>query len=255
MANLQAVDSVISADELKALLDAPKVEQQTELKRVNAFLEQLTPVERVRWALMYLPGNHALSSSFGIQAAVMLHMVSTEKADIPVLLTDTGYLFNETYQFIDELTERLTLNLKVYASPFSAAWQEARFGKLWEQDIDGLDKYNQINKVEPMQRALAEQDVSTWFAGLRRSQSSTREDLPVLAIHGQRYKILPIIDWSNKQVHEYLTEFELPYHPLWDQGYVSVGDTHSSKPLELGMSEEETRFNGLKRECGLHFDI
>lgn len=255
MANLQAVDSVISADELKALLDAPKVEQQTELKRVNAFLERLTPVERVRWALMYLPDNHALSSSFGIQAAVMLHMVSTEKADIPVLLTDTGYLFNETYQFIDELTERLTLNLKVYASPFSAAWQEARFGKLWEQDIDGLDKYNQINKVEPMQRALAEQDVSTWFAGLRRSQSSTREDLPVLAIHGQRYKILPIIDWSNKQVHEYLTEFELPYHPLWDQGYVSVGDTHSSKPLELGMSEEETRFNGLKRECGLHFDI
>ncbi len=116
-------------------------------------------------------------------------------------------------------------------------------------------QFSQINKVEPMQRALAEQEVGTWFAGLRRSQSSTRESLQILAIHGQRYKILPIIDWSNKQVHGYLTEFELPYHPLWEQGYVSVGDTHSSKPLELGMSEEETRFNGLKRECGLHYDI
>ncbi|ABZ78084.1 phosphoadenosine phosphosulfate reductase [Shewanella halifaxensis HAW-EB4] len=248
-------DPVITSTALKALLSAPKVEQQAELKRVNEFLAQLTPIERVRWGLNYLPGNHGLSSSFGIQAAVMLHMVSAEKADIPVLLTDTGYLFSETYQFIDELTARLSLNLKVYASPYSAAWQEARFGKLWEQDLDGLDKYNQINKVEPMQRALAEQEIGTWFAGLRRSQSSTREALPILAIHGQRYKILPIIDWNNKQVHEYLTEFELPYHPLWEQGYVSVGDTHSSKPLELGMSEEETRFNGLKRECGLHYDI
>ncbi|GIU30235.1 phosphoadenylyl-sulfate reductase [Shewanella schlegeliana] len=253
MAN--TVGSVISAAALKALLSAPKVEQQAELVRVNDFLAKLTPSERVRWALEYLPGKHALSSSFGIQAAVMLHMVSSEKADIPVLLTDTGYLFSETYQFIDELTARLKLNLKVYSSPFSAAWQEARFGKLWEQDLDGLDRYNQINKVEPMQRALAEQEVGTWFAGLRRSQSSTREALPILAIHGERYKILPIIDWSNKQVHEYLTEFELPYHPLWEQGYVSVGDTHSTKPLELGMSEEETRFNGLKRECGLHYDI
>ena len=250
-----AKDSVISTAALKDLLSAPKVEQQAELARVNAFLTELTAVERVRWALEYLPGNHALSSSFGIQAAVMLHLVSSEKTDTPVILTDTGYLFSETYQFIDELTARLKLNLKVYSSPYSAAWQEARFGKLWEQDLDGLDKYNQINKVEPMQRALAEQEVGTWFAGLRRSQSSTREALPILAIHGQRYKILPIIDWNNKQVHEYLTEFELPYHPLWEQGYVSVGDTHSSKPLELGMSEEETRFNGLKRECGLHYDI
>ena len=160
-----------------------------------------------------------------------------------------------TYQFIDQLTERLNLNLKVYQAGQTQAWQEARFGKLWEQGIDGLEKYNRINKVEPMQRALAELNVGTWFAGLRRSQSSTREALPILAISGKRFKLLPIIEWSNKDVHMYLTEHDLPYHPLWEQGYVSVGDTHSSKPLELGMSEEETRFNGLQRECGLHFDI
>ncbi|GIU14651.1 phosphoadenosine phosphosulfate reductase [Shewanella sp. c952] len=254
MAELQ-IDSVISKEALKALLSAPVVEQRIELKRVNAFLDELTPQQRVSWALEYLPGKAALSSSFGIQAAVMLHMVSSKQSDVPVILTDTGYLFSQTYKFIDELTERLTLNLKVYASPLSAAWQEAKFGFLWLQGIDGLDRYNQINKVEPMQRALKELEVGTWFAGLRRSQSSTREALQVLAIHGKRYKVLPIIEWGNKQVHEYLTEFDLPYHPLWDQGYVSVGDTHSSKPLELGMTEEETRFNGIKRECGLHYDI
>ncbi|NMH65390.1 phosphoadenylyl-sulfate reductase [Shewanella salipaludis] len=249
------VISCITRAELEALLTAPKAEQVLELARVNDFLAGLSAAQRVVWALEYLPGNHALSSSFGIQAAVMLHLVSQAKADVPVILTDTGYLFPETYQFIDELSERLQLNLKVYQAPQTAAWQEARFGKLWEQGLDGLEQYNRLNKVEPMQRALNELEVGTWFAGLRRSQASTREALPILGIHGSRYKLLPIIEWGNREVHQYLTAHGLPYHPLWEQGYVSVGDTHSSKPLELGMTEEETRFNGLKRECGLHYDI
>jgi phosphoadenosine phosphosulfate reductase len=252
---LNTLATVISASELRSLLDAPKEVQRAELERINQYLSGLSAAQRVQWGLAYLPGNHALSSSFGIQAAVMLHLVSRAKADIPVILTDTGYLFPETYGFIDALTERLELNLKVYQAPMTSAWQEARFGKLWEQGLDGLERYNRLNKVEPMQRALNELEVGTWFAGLRRSQASTREALPILAIHGSRFKLLPIIDWSNKQVHEYLTEHELPYHPLWEQGYVSVGDSHSSKPLQLGMTEEETRFNGLKRECGLHYEI
>ena len=65
-------------------------------------------------------------------------------------------------------------------------------------------------------------------------------------------KCCPIVDWSNKDIHYYLQEHQLPYHPLWEQGYVSVGDTHSTRPLEIGMSEEDTRFNGMGRECGLH---
>ncbi|NRD75468.1 phosphoadenylyl-sulfate reductase [Shewanella sp. VB17] len=255
MPESRALDSIVSCDELLALLSASTIEQKAELERINIFLLGLSSAQRVAWALEYLPGNHALSSSFGIQAAVMLHLVSKQKNDIPVILTDTGYLFPETYRFIDELTERLTLNLKTYSAVFSPAWQEARFGALWEKGLDGLDQYNRMNKVEPMQRALSDNQVGTWFAGLRRSQSSTREALPILAIHGTRFKILPILDCSNKDIHEYLTLHDLPYHPLWEQGYVSVGDIHSSKPLELGMSEEETRFNGLKRECGLHFEI
>lgn len=141
--------SVVSSSELKALLTAPKSVQQAELERINRFLAGLTAQERVLWGLAYLPGNHALSSSFGIQAAVMLHMVSQVQSDIPVILTDTGYLFPETYQFIDQLTERLSLNLKVYQAPITSAWQEARFGQLWEQGVEGLERYNRLNKVEP----------------------------------------------------------------------------------------------------------
>lgn len=239
---------------LSELLPLAKSEQILKLAEVNASLERLPALARIEWALENLDGQFALSSSFGIQAALMLHLVTRVKPDTPVILTDTGYLFPETYQFVDQLTERLELNLHVYKAEESAAWQEARFGKLWEQGVEGIEKYNRLNKVEPMRRALDELNVGTWFSGLRRGQSESRATLPVLGIQNGVFKFLPVIDWSNKQVHDYLVKHDLPYHPLWDQGYVSVGDTHTTRKWEDGMSEEDTRFFGLKRECGLHED-
>ncbi|MEI7411923.1 phosphoadenylyl-sulfate reductase [Pectobacterium aroidearum] len=237
---------------LEALNALPKAEQAAALAVVNGQLEQLSAQERVSWALENLPGDYVLSSSFGIQAAVSLHLVTQLRPDIPVILTDTGYLFPETYQFIDALTEQLKLNLQVYRAAESAAWQEARYGKLWEQGVEGIERYNLLNKVEPMNRALSELKAKTWFAGLRREQSGSRGDLPVLAIQRGVFKFLPIIDWDNRTVYQYLKENGLSYHPLWEQGYLSVGDTHTTRKWEPGMSEEETRFFGLKRECGLH---
>lgn len=223
-----------------------------QLAQINEQLEALSAAERVAWAMDNLPGNHILSSSFGAQSAVMLHLVTQAQADIPVVLTDTGYLFPETYRFVDQLTDKLKLNLKVYSAGMSAAWQEARFGRLWEQGVDGIQQYNQMNKVEPMQRALQELEAGTWFAGLRRSQSDSREKLPVLQKVGNQFKLYPIIDWTNKDLHYYLKDHGLPYHPLWDEGYVSIGDWHTTQSLQEGMSEQDTRFFGLKRECGLH---
>lgn len=233
------------------LLSLDAAAQTAALADINQQLAALTPAQRVEFALKALPGSHILSSSFGIQAAVMLHLVTQVNSDIPVVLTDTGYLFPETYRFIDELTERLQLNLKVYRAALSPAWQEARFGQLW-QTPEGLKQYNQLNKVEPMQRALQELDAHSWFAGLRRSQSSTRTDTPIVGVQRGVVKINPIVEWSNKDIHYYLQDHQLPYHPLWEQGYVSMGDSHSTRPLSDGMSEEDTRFNGMGRECGLH---
>lgn len=238
--------------DLQALLALGREQQTEALAPINRALEAMSAPERVRWALANLPGEQVLSSSFGIQAALMLHLVSRERGDMPVVLTDTGYLFPETYRFIDELRERLSLNLRVYRAEHSPAWQEARFGKLWEQGVEGITRYNQLNKVEPMDRALRELGARTWFSGLRREQSGSRGQLPVLAIARGRFKFLPVIDWSNKDVFYYFKEFDLPYHPLWEQGYLSVGDVHTTAKWEPGMSEEQTRFFGLKRECGLH---
>lgn len=238
--------------DLSALNDLPKVERVMALAGINNKLDKLSAEDRVIWGLENLPGEAVLTSSFGIQAAVSLHLVTRQKAGIPVILTDTGYLFPETYQFIDRLTQRLDLNLQVFRAAQSPAWQEARYGKLWEQGVEGIERYNQINKVEPMNSALATLKAQTWFAGLRRDQSGSRAHLPVLAVKKGVFKLLPIIDWDNRQVDQYLKQHGLGYHPLWEQGYLSVGDTHTTRKWEPGMAEEETRFFGLKRECGLH---
>ncbi len=224
------------------------------LAELNQWLGQRTPTERIAWALEHTAGTHALSSSFGAQAAVSLHLATQQNADLPVILIDTGYLFPETYRFIDELTDRLHLNLKVYRPQIGIAWMEARLGKLWEGGLDGIERYNRMRKVEPMQRALNELGVRTWIAGLRRSQTRSRANIDFLELRDGRWKLHPIADWTDRDVWAYLQEHALPYHPLWHQGYVSIGDVHTTRRLEPGMNEEDTRFFGLKRECGLHFD-
>ena len=245
----QSIDNLsIDCCQVSALLDG----DQGLLDELNSALEAFNAKERIIWALRNLPGEQALSSSFGIQSALMLHMMTQIRSDMPIILIDTGYLFDETYQFIDSLQDRLKLNLHCFQPKISAAWQEARQGKLWQQGKQGIDLYNQNHKVEPMQRALKTLGINSWFAGLRREQASSRRALPVLSIQQGRFKIHPVIDWHKRDVHQYLTKHNLPYHPLWEAGYVSVGDRHTSMPLELGMSEEQTRFFGLQRECGLH---
>ncbi len=223
-----------------------------DMDALNPVLAEASAEERVAWALDRFGPSVVLTSSFGAQAAVCLHMVTRQRPDIPVILVDTGYLFPETYRYIDDLTQRLDLNLQVYRAALSPAWQEARYGRLWEQDVEGLDRYNQMNKVEPMQRALKELGVKAWIAGLRRQQSASRQHLQVLGGQNGRTKVHPLVDWTDRDIYLYMTRHELPYHPLWHKGYVSIGDVHTTRPLGDGMSEEDTRFFGLKRECGLH---
>lgn len=222
------------------------------LETCNRKFASLRAEQRIEWAYEHLPGKHVLSSSFGAQAAVSLHLVTSVDPAVPVILVDTGYLFPETYRFVDRLTEKLNLNLKVYRAELSAAWQEARYGQRWQQGRSGLDDYHEDNKVEPMRRALRDLDAATWFAGLRRRQSETRADIPYLTWSGGRWKVHPIADWTDRDIHFYLKKHDLPYHPLWEKGYLSIGDHHSTKPIHEVSTVEQTRFFGLQRECGIH---
>ena len=248
--------SIPGADSSFDAFDAKAYDEEASrshaLEHCNRKFAALKADQRVEWALENLPGNHVLTSSFGAQAAVSLHLVAQINPQIPVILVDTGYLFPETYRFVDDLVARLKINLKVYRAETSPAWQVARHGQRWNQGLDGLNAYNNENKVEPMRRALRELGVSTWFAGLRRNQTETRAKIPYLEWSGGRWKVHPIADWTDRDIHRYLTKHSLPYHPLWEKGYVSIGDHHSTKPIQEVTTVDQTRFFGLKRECGIH---
>ena len=237
------------------MITAVDLSNSTTLKEMNHFLTGLSAAERIVWTIENTPGLHVVTSSFGVQAAIMLHLVTQAAPGIPVVVVDTGYLFPETYQFMDALTSRLNLNLVVCRPELSPAWQEARYGKQWEQGVDGIKAYNHRNKVAPLDAKFDELGVTTWFTGLRREQSSSRAETPFIDVAAGRIKVQPIADWTKQDVHRTLEQHNLPYHPLFEQGYVSIGDTHSTRPLTLGMTEEETRFGGLVRECGLHVKL
>ncbi|MBE9116307.1 phosphoadenosine phosphosulfate reductase [Lusitaniella coriacea LEGE 07157] len=224
------------------------------LEAAQQQLESVDAREVVEWAAKTFGDGLVMSTSFGIQSAVMLHLVTSVVPDIPAIWVDTGYLPPETYRFAEELIERLQLNVKVYQSPMSPARMEALYGKLWEQnDVEAFNRYDQIRKVEPMQRAIAELNATAWLAGLRRDQTKHRQSLHVVERPLDVYKVHPILTWNAKTIYEYLTAHDLPYHPFFDLGYVTVGDWHSSRPLmATDENGRDTRFQGLKQECGLH---
>ena len=225
-----------------------------DLEAVNRQWEDADASRLVQWGYDTFGEGLVLSTSFGIQSAVMLHLVTQVVPHIPVVWVDTGYLPVETYRFAEELAERLHLNLHVYQSPLSPARMEALHGRLWEHnDVESFNRYDRIRKVEPMQRALNDLGATAWLAGLRADQTDHRRTLSRIGQQGGRYKIMPILKWTAKQVYQYLMAHDLPYHPLFDKGYVSVGDWHSSRPISANdANERDTRFKGLKQECGLH---
>lgn len=218
-------------------------------------LASLPPEGRLAWALDHFPGQFAMTTSFGIQSAVLLHMLSELPSgrDTPVVWVDTGYLPTETYQYAATLTERLGIRLVVAQSEMSPARMEALHGKLWETgDVSDLELYHRIRKVDPLEASFAALRTECWASGVRRKQTDHRRSMTWLDPIRDRLGLHPLLDWTNKEVYYYMTSNDLPQHPLFEQGYSTVGDWHSSRPDDGDLSGRDTRFGGLKQECGIH---
>ena len=221
----------------------------------NAELEKLSALDRIAWAWDRFGEGLIVSTSFGLQSAVMLHLVRQVSDRIPVVFVDTGYLFKETYEYAKTLREKIGFSEKTYSASMSPAYQEALYGKLWEKGKEGMLKYNFINKKEPMERALSELKATAWLAGLRRSQSEDRQDRSFAEWQGEILKVYPILDWDDRKTYQYIPDHDLPYHPLEGVGYDSLGDHHSTEKVSDSGSKEDSRHGGHGRECGLHADL
>ncbi|MEI8039433.1 MAG: phosphoadenylyl-sulfate reductase [Verrucomicrobiota bacterium] len=222
-------------------------------QELSATLGPLRAGERIRLLHERLGNRLVATTSFGIQAAVMLHLIHEHAPQIPVVFIDTGFLFPETYRYAEELIARFQPDLRIYQPTVSAARIEAVWGQLWDQDKAGADRYAMLTKIEPLNRALRETGADVWLSGLRRAHSTTRADRPLVEQQKKTLKAYPILDWADAQVELYFNQHDLPRHPLAAQGYVTMGDWHSTRPAQDGAAES-TRFNGEKYECGLHLD-
>ena len=219
---------------------------------LSAALAPLRAGERLRFLYEKLGSRMVATTSFGIQAAAMLHLIAEHAPKVPVVFIDTGYLFPETYRYAEELSARLKLDLRIYQPNMTAARVAALWGELWNDGKAGADKYALLTKIEPMNRALRELGGDVWLSGLRRSQSKTRAQRPLAEQQKKTLKIYPILDWADAQLAHYFHEHKLPPHPLAAEGYVTMGDWHSTLPASAEAEAETTRFSGNKYECGLH---
>jgi phosphoadenosine phosphosulfate reductase len=239
---------------------APAADTASELLRMNEELAGLfgDPVAQLEWTMSEFNGRLAMSTSFGIQSAVLLHLATRVKPDIPVIWVDTGYLPVETYKYAHELSETLGLNLHVASNVrWTPARMEAIHGKLWEQeDAAAHSLYGKLRKVEPLNQELAllKPNPLVLLSGLRANQTKARAGMLPIGFSQGRFKLLPLLKMSDDEVLKYMDKHDLPAHPLQAKGYVTVGDWHSSRPVQEGEDPRNTRFGGKFQECGLHVD-
>ena len=226
-----------------------------QLTRLREDLESLEPAQRLQWARDQFGSGFAMTTSFGIQSSVLLHMLSglPDFESVPVIWVDTGYLPQETYRYAKTLCDRLGLHPDVVQSSVSPARMEALYGRLWETGSDSdLDRYLQLRKVEPLESALDRLAVRCWASGVRSRQTSHRSTMTVLDSIRGRLSLRPLLHWTNRDIFYYMQDHDLPQHPLFDQGYSTVGDWHSSAPDGVDGEGRSTRFGGQRQECGIH---
>lgn len=218
------------------------------LVELNTTFEKATPQEILTWAVKTYGQKAALSSSFGAQSAVLLHMLSQIDASIPVLFLDTGFLFKETHEFKNLLKNRFNLIIKEFrATPEQIKQVQDRLEKRKKPTDECCDSV----KVDLMQKSL--EGVECWIAGLRRGQSTSRKDIKVIEEYRSGLvKVHPIANWSAKDVYAYMKKFDLPFHPLWEKGYTSIGCEPCTSLPDAG-DERSGRWKGIaKTECGIH---
>lgn len=223
-----------------------------DLAILNQRLETQSTETILRWAWETFAPHIATSSSFQTQSVPLLHLISQNCPAIPIIFLDTGFHFPDTLAFRDELQKRYGLNIQVVYPVVDKSQLFQQHGQgLYRRDPD-LCCY--INKVEPMQRATA--DLHGLISGVRRDQTGHRANLAVLEPRSKGpLRIHPMLKWTKQDVWDYIDRHDLPPHPLFHQGYPSIGCAPCTRPVVAGENERAGRWSGrLKTECGLHLD-
>lgn len=223
---------------------------ELDLDAVNRELEGANPQAILAWTWKAFQPHVILTCSFQHDGVVLAHMLRTIAPEVPVVFIDTGFHFPETLAYRDEIRRRFGITL-VELQPIMPREEFAR--------THGLDLYARnpdlcchINKVEPLKRYLP--GVRAWINGRRRDQASTRQAIrAVEAFQTGLYKVNPLAMWTSRDTFYYMEQHDIPTHPLFEQGYASIGCAPCTRPVLAGEHERDGRWAGTgKTECGLH---
>ena len=221
------------------------------IESVQTAAEKWTAEEVLRWAFDQFGNSVAISSAFGVEGMAVIDMASRVHPGFRLFTIDTEFLFTETYNLMDQIESRYQVKIEKVYSLLSPEEQGRQNGPaLWSRDPDACCN---LRKVEPLRRKLGE--LQAWISGIRRDQTVNRASARKIEWDSKfgLVKINPIADWNSKQVWRYIHRHKVPYNPLHDSGYPSIGCTHCTRAIGPGEDPRAGRWSGFsKTECGLH---
>lgn len=216
--------------------------------------DKLTPEELIKFAYEVFKPDIIATSSFGATSGVLIDLISKTGLPIKIVYVNTGFLFKETLEYINVIKKKYPKLDFIELNP------EITQKELFEQYGDDIfiknpDLCCRINKVEPLNQYLTKNKIGAWITGVRSDQTDFRKSLERISItKGGFYKISPILNWSSKDVYYYMKDNDIPFHPLYEKGYTSIGcEPCTDLPIN---GERSGRWkNKEKKECGLHTEI
>jgi phosphoadenosine phosphosulfate reductase len=226
---------------------------QAEIDSLSEVFETLTPLQIIQWAAKVFAPDVAVSTSFQTQSMPLLDMVRRIMPGIQVLFLDTGYHFWDTLTFRERIQHEWQLNVvDLYRDSRWDSFVRDHIRTLPLQDAN-LCCY--LHKVQPMQKALS--GLRAWITGIRRDQTAERANAHILELQADGLiKVNPLLNWTKRDIKDYIAEYQLPAHPLYERGYRSVGCAPCTNPVGLEDDDRAGRWAGRgKTECGLHTDL
>ena len=226
-------------------------DSDVDLERWNLVLADASAEKILQWAWTTFPDRVAASSSFQTQSVPLLHLIAQNTPLLPVLFIDTGFHFPETLAFRDLLQQRLKLHI-VPVRPNKMVKYDAIGRRLYSSDPD-LCCYH--HKVAPLNKVLTQFDAL--ISGVRGDQTEHRAQMRVVERERSgTLRIHPFLGWTKREVWSYIDAHDLPAHPLFHEGYLSVGCKPCTRPVHAGEDERAGRWAGhQKTECGLHTQL
>lgn len=228
-----------------------------DLDALNGMFEKSRPEQVVAWAATQFGRELVMSSSFGAESALLIHMATRALPDVRIVWVDTGYLFPETHAFMEELRLRFNLNVWSYRTqndPIAYLRKAGEGDPEWRKDVDACCG---ANKNEPFERAMRQLSPKAWLRGIRRRQADTRKNVPFVEWSKRYncYAVSPLLNWTPKDIFGYMKQNDLPFHPLYYKGYESIGCNPLSctRPIQEGEDPRAGRWAGQgKVECGIN---